>query len=252
MTLIDNLLTLYKVDRQVRSLRSRVESAEIYLKVQNRQMDAISVERTENELQLKQRRANIANIETETGSIDTRIDYLRQELKKAVNDKQYSALLAEVNTIKELRKAFEEEILVEMTFVEELELAAADISQRVEEREKVKQVAENELKVRKSEIAEQLVELESERSTAAAVIPEETLNEFDSLADDYDGEAMAAIEIIDLKRKEYSCTSCSLHLPLESITTMLGPKDIVVKCVSCDRILYLETESREAIMPAEK
>ena len=79
MTLIDNLLTLYKVDRQVRSLRSRVESAEIYLKVQNRQMDAISVERTENELQLKQRRANIANIETETGSIDTRIDYLRQE-----------------------------------------------------------------------------------------------------------------------------------------------------------------------------
>ncbi|HIO20488.1 MAG TPA: hypothetical protein EYN11_05260, partial [Phycisphaerales bacterium] len=186
MTLIDNLLTLYKVDRQVRSLRSRVESAEIYLKVQNRQMDAISVERTENELQLKQRRAKIANIETETGSIDTRIDYLRQELKKAVNDKQYSALLAEVNTIKELRKAFEEEILVEMTFVEELELAAADISQRVEEREKVKQVAENELKVRKSEIAEQLVELESERSTAAAVIPEETLNEFDSLADDYD------------------------------------------------------------------
>ena len=66
-----------------------------------------------------------------------------------------------------------------------------------------------------------------------------------------EGEAMAAIEIIDLKRKEYSCTSCSLHLPLESITTMLGNTDPVVKCVSCDRILYLEAASREAITPAD-
>jgi len=252
MTLIDNLLTLYKVDRQVRSLRSRVESAQIYLKVQNREMDSITLERTENEVQTKQRKANIANIETEMGSVDTRIDYLREELKKAVNDKQYSALLAEVNTIKELRKAFEEEILIEMTSVEELELAAADISQRADEREKVEQVAENELKVRKSEIAEQLAELETERSTAAAVIPEEALNEFDSLADDYDGEAMAAIEIIDLKRKEYSCTACSLRLPLESVTSMFGIKDNFVTCVSCDRILYLEAESREAIAPTEK
>jgi len=232
MTLIDNLLTLYKVDRQVRSLRSRVESAQIYLKVQNREMDSITLERTENEVQTKQRKANIAN--------------------KAVNDKQYSALLAEVNTIKELRKSFEEEILIEMTSVEELELAAADISQRADEREKVEQVAENELKVRKSEIAEQLAELETERSTAAAVIPEEALNEFDSLADDYDGEAMAAIEIIDLKRKEYSCTACSLRLPLESVTSMFGIKDNFVSCVSCDRILYLEAESREAIAPTEK
>jgi predicted nucleic acid-binding Zn-ribbon protein len=251
MTLINNLLTLYKVDRQVRSLRSRVESAQIYLKVQNRQMAAIDVERAETELQSKQRKASIAIIETELGSIDTRIDYLREELKKAVNDKQYSALLAEVNTIKEHRKAFEDDMIIQMTAVEELEIADTDISRRVEERKKVKQAAENELQVRESEIAEQLAELEIERVTAATIIPEDILSDFDSLADDYEGEAMAAIEIIDLKRKEYSCTSCSLHLPLESITTMLGNTDPIVKCVSCDRILYLEAASREAITPAD-
>ena len=113
-------------------------------------------------------------------------------------------------------------------------------------------VAAKELEVRQSEIAEQLAELETERASAAAVIPEEILNEFDALADDYEGEAMAAIEIIDLKRREYSCTSCSLRLPLDAITSMLGSKESVVKCVSCDRILYLETDSREAIAPSEK
>ncbi|MAI67546.1 MAG: hypothetical protein CMJ26_06690 [Phycisphaerae bacterium] len=251
MTLIDNLLTLYKVDRQVRSLRSRVESAEIYLKVQKRQMDVIAVEQTENEVQTKQHKANVANIETEVGSIDARIDLLREELKKAVNDKQYSALLAEVNTIKEHKKAFEDEELTELTALESLDNAAKDILERADEREKVIQVATKELKVRESEIAEQLAELETERSTAAAIIPEDTLDDFDALADDYEGEAMASIEIIDLKRKEYSCTSCSLRLPLDSITSMLGNKELVVKCVSCDRILYLEAEAREAIAPSD-
>lgn len=252
MPLIDNLLSLYKVDRQVRSLRSRVESAEIYLKVQKKQMGTIEVEQAENDQQQMQRKANIANTETETGSIDTRIDHLREELKQAVNDKQYSALLAEVNTLKERRKAFEDELLTEMSAVEELEAIATEINQREKEREKVLQVAADELKTRESEIAEQLAELEVERAAAAAVIPEEVLEDFDEIADDYDGETMAAIEIIDKKRKEYSCTSCSLHLPLETITVLMGNKEAVVKCGQCDRILYLEAESREALTPSEK
>ena len=153
MPLIDNLLTLYNVDRQVRSLRSRVESAQIYLNVQNRQMESIGVEQTENDLQRKQRIANIANVETEIGSIDLRIEHLREELNKAVNDKQYSALLAEMNTIKEHRKAFEDVELIEMSAVEELNQSATNISERQEERQKVMKVATKELSVRKSEIA---------------------------------------------------------------------------------------------------
>ena len=252
MPLIDNLLTLYNVDRQVRSLRSRVESAELYLNVQKKQMDEIRVEQAENEQQQRQRKANIANTETETGSIDTRIDHLRDELKLAVNDKQYSALLAEVNTLKERRSAFEDELLGEMSALEELEAAAAEINEREQEREKVMKVAEKELKTRESEIADQLAELETERDAAAVVIPEDVLADFDEIADDYEGESMAAIEIIDQKRREYSCTSCSLHLPLETVSVLMGNKDTIVKCGQCDRILYLEEASREALSPSEK
>ena len=252
MPLIDNLLSLYNVDRQVRSLRSRVESAEIYLKVQKKQMDGIGVEQVENDQRQMQRKANIANTETETGSIDARIDHLRDELKLAVNDKQYSALLAEVNTLKERRRAFDDELLTEMTALEELETVASEITQRLAEREKLLKVATKELQTRESEIAEQLVELEKEREIAAAVIPDDVLSDFDEIADDYDGESMAAIEIIDKKRREYSCTSCSLHLPLETVSVLMGNKDTVVKCGQCDRILYLEEASREALSPTEK
>ena len=143
MPLIDNLLTLYKVDRQVRSLRSRVEGAEIYLNVQKKQMNEIAVEHSENEQQQMQRKATIANIETEIGSIDARIAHLRDELNQAVNDKQYSALLAEINTIKEQRKAFENDLLEEMTALETLTEVSNEINTREVERQKVLQVAEN-------------------------------------------------------------------------------------------------------------
>lgn len=252
MPLIDNLLTLYNVDRQVRGLRGRVESAQIYLDLQTKQLREIELERSENDQQRKQRKSNIANIETETASIDVRIDELRKDLNKAVNDKQYSALLAEVNTIKERRKAFEDEELIEMTAAEELDQTAIAINDRAEERNKVLKVADKELETRKAEISERLTELELERQTAAAVIPSDTLATFDEIADDYEGEAMAAIEIIDHKRKEYSCTSCSLRLPLESVTTLLGTGESLVRCGSCDRILYLEAETRDLITPGKK
>ena len=247
MPLIENLLALYTVDRQVRSLRGRVESAQIYLRVQEKQIADIDVERSEVEQQLKQRKSNIAIIETETGSIDGRIVHLREELNQASNDKQYSALLAEVNTLKERQKAFEEDELLEMTASDELEERMAEIQGRWDERQKVAGAAKQDLETRESEISEQLTELEKERDVAAALIPEATLQQFDTIAEDFDGEAMAAIEVLDQKRKEYGCTSCSLQVPLNSITKMLGHPDDLVTCVSCDRILYLENETKEVI-----
>jgi predicted nucleic acid-binding Zn-ribbon protein len=251
MPLIDNLLTLYKVDRQVRSLQSRVESAQLYLKVQTKLMTTISVQLSENELRLKHHKSNIAVAETETGSIDARVERLREDLNKAVNDKEYKALLAEVNTLKDQRKAFEDEMLIEMASVETLDTTLVEITAKIDERKKITKVAEKELHVRQDEIAEQLAELEKERATAASVIPADILEDFDEIADDYEGESMASIEIIDKKRKEYSCNSCSLHLPLESIVQLMANDDTIVKCGQCDRILFLEQASKEALAPSE-
>jgi predicted nucleic acid-binding Zn-ribbon protein len=251
MPLIENLLALYSVDKQVRGLTSRVESAKIYLNVQERQLKEIELEKAENSQQRKQHQAHIATIETETGSIDDRVSRLREDLNKAVNEKQYSAVLAEINTLKEQRKAFEDEELTEMASVETLEESAKDIQARLEERQTVLTSAAAELKTRETEIAEQLAELEVQREAAASIIPDDALSTFDSIADDYEGESMAAIDVEDLKRREYSCSSCSLRISLDALTTLLGSSENIVACGSCDRILYLKEDTRQAICLAK-
>jgi predicted nucleic acid-binding Zn-ribbon protein len=251
MPLIENLLALYSVDKQVRGLTSRVESAQIYLNVQERQLKEIELERAENTQHRMQHQSHIATIETETGSLDDRINHLREELNKAVNDKQYSAVLAEINTIKAQRKAFEDEELTEMSAVEILEENAKSIKTREEERKTLLDAAASELKTRKTEIAESLAELEVQREAAASIIPEDALSTFDSIADDYEGESMAAIDVEDLKRREYSCNSCSLRISLEALTTLLGSSENIITCGSCDRILYLKDDTRQAICPTK-
>ena len=251
MPLIENLLALYSVDRQVRGLTSRVESAKIYLNVQKRQLDEIKLERVENSQQRMQHQSHIATIETETGSIDDRIDHLREELNKAVNDKQYSAVLAEINTLKGQRQAFEDEELTEMAAVDVLEESAKDIKSRKDERQTLLDAATLELKTRETEIADQLAELEVQREAAASIIPEEALSMFDSIAEDYEGEVMASVDVDDLKRREYSCNSCSLRISLDALTTLLGSSENIVTCGSCDRILYLKEDTRQAICPSK-
>jgi len=56
-----------------------------------------------------------------------------------------------------------------------------------------------------------------------------------------------AIEVEDLKRREYSCSCCSLRISLDALTTILGSSDLLVQCGSCDRILFLEASTRETI-----
>jgi len=137
-----------------------------------------------------------------------------------------------------------------MSAVEILEESANDIKGRLEERQTVLASAAVELKTRETEIAEQLAELKVQRKAAASIIPEDALSTFDSIADDYEGESMASIDVEDLKRREYSCNSCSLRISLDALTTLLGSSENIVICGSCDRILYLKDDTRQAICPS--
>ena len=80
MALLDNLLTLHRVDSQVRALRSRVASAETYFRAQEKQLALLAKQKAELETQLKQLQASVHALEVEQASATGRVDKLRAEL----------------------------------------------------------------------------------------------------------------------------------------------------------------------------
>lgn len=248
MTLVDSLLNLFRVDGQVRALRSRLDSAERYLAAQNRQLNDLLQQQQELETRRKHVQASIGNQEVELQGIDQRIERLRADLNSAVTNKQYSALLTELNTIKASRAAVEDRMLQDMEQIEQLQAQKADLDAQIAERTKVCDLAQAQLDERRADVGQRLAELEAEREKAAAVIPSDMLAVFDDLADTYEGEAMSPVEEIDRRHREYACGACHMHLPFEQVSLLTSRSDTLIRCPSCSRILYMQEEMRGSLV----
>ncbi|MHC5023949.1 MAG: zinc ribbon domain-containing protein [Planctomycetota bacterium] len=247
MSLMDSLLHLHRVDAQVRGLRSRLESAERYLKVQERQLSDVHGQRDELVARKKHVQAAIANHEMEIKSIDERLEKLRDELNSAVTNKQYTAILNELNTFKTSRNEVEDRVIELMEQIETHDGQLAEIEHLTAERAKVRDAASADLEQRRTDVGERLEELELERQAAAAAVPEKVLRIFDALASDYDGEAMASIEEVNRRHREYACGACNLSLPFERVSLLMSGGDEVVRCSACHRILFIQEELRGAL-----
>ncbi|MHC5003205.1 MAG: zinc ribbon domain-containing protein [Planctomycetota bacterium] len=244
---MNSLLHLYQVDSQVRGLRSRLDAAKRYHQAQTRQLEDLLQQQTELEARRLHTQATIANLETETAGIDEHIEKLRDELNSAVTNKQYTALLTELNTFKSQRSDIEERELREMEVVEQLVAQKAELDGQIAERQKVRDVAAEQLREREAEIGERLAELEKERETAAAGVPSDALSVFDDAANVHEGEAMAPIDEIDRRSRDYACGACHMTLPFEHVAVLLSGGDTIVRCTACSRILFMQEETRGAL-----
>jgi predicted nucleic acid-binding Zn-ribbon protein len=247
MTLMENLLNLFQVDAQVRGLRSRLDVARRYLDAQQRQLDDLATQQRELQSRQRHTQATIGNLDVETKTLDERIEKLRNELNNAVTSKQHSAFLSELNNIKAQKAQVEEKMLAEMERSEEIKGHLENLQQQVAERTKVRDIAGGELEERQAEVGQRLAELEGERSTAAAQIPANELELFDSLCAAYDGEAMAPLEEISKKHREYACAACNMNQPFENVSVLLRGTDRLVRCAACGRILYMQDAVRGSL-----
>jgi len=248
MAVVESLLNLFRVDAQVRGLRSRLTQAERYLAAQEKQLADLTRQNQELASRRKQHQASIAANELEMKTHDQRLEKLRNDLNSATTTKQHQAVLTEMNSIKAKRGEVEDRMLAEMEQIEKLAEQFQTIETQTAERLKVRERAKAELEERRNDVGARLAELETERTQAAALVPEKVLALFEKLAEDYEGEALAAIEEIDRRNREYACGACNMHLPFEQVSQVTSKGDLITRCPSCTRILFVAEEMRASLV----
>ena len=240
MTITDDMLSLYRVDSQLRGLRTRVDNAARTLRVRETQLADLKQQREELESNIRQLSATAGNLEGESNDIRDRIEKLRVELNAATTDKQYQAILAEMKIIQEQRDEVDSKSLVEMERVEGLQAQAATLDTKIEERTKVRDLAITEQSTREEEVSERVQSLQSERDIAASVMSEDALAIFDRVADDTEGETLSPVVEINKKRREYACGMCNVEIPYHLVAELHAANSNIQQCPACTRILYLE------------
>lgn len=252
MNVTQKLLSVFKVDKQFRGLRSRLSAAEKFLAEQNKQIEQTDAKKASLESQLRQLVATASNFEGEMKRLDARMATMREQMDSAQTNKEYKAFLTEVNTIKIDRDKQEASALEQMSKAEEIRRQVDELQKIRTERERVQAVAISERDQRAAEIKDKLADLQAQRDTLAKELSKETLTVFERLVQTRGDEAMAHIEEVDRKRHEYHCGSCMMALPIEAVNGLLVSGKLT-RCASCQCILYIEEElSKSMREPAGK
>jgi uncharacterized protein len=245
MTVTSKLLAVFRVDQQIQGLQTRLRGSERYLAEQTRQLASLGTEKDALETQLRQLRASEANAEGESERIATHIDDLREKMNNATSNKEYKAFLAEVNNLKEIRSTHDEQAI---EFLEQIEALAGkldEVNSNVDEREKVRGIAEQQRQERSDEIAEKLAELKSKREELIADVPKDAVSIYEELLENRGEDAMAPLEIVDKKRHEYVCGSSMMTVPVEIAASLIQGKLTISPNDGC--ILYLTAEAEEEL-----
>jgi predicted nucleic acid-binding Zn-ribbon protein len=240
MSLIENLVSLHRVDSQVRALRGRLDSATTYLKSQERQHADACARRDELRSQIRQMQATAVNLENESNAIRDRIEALRDELNKSTNQKTYSTILAELKMLQEKRDEADERALAQLGKVEEAKAKLVEVEALAAQRQELLESATKERDQCQADVGDRLAELERERAQAASHVPAKELDLFNRAAEVHEGVAT------DARRREYVCGACNMELPPEKYAVLSTNPNAAVVCVSCKRILFMAPETQDA------
>lgn len=241
MTLIANLRALHLVDSQVRGIRTRFENAERELKRHQVQFETLTQQRRELETQMRHLTAAVVGLELEDKTFKERVEHLRNELNNSSNTKQYNALRDELVVMEGKRNELAERILAQMENVEKMKGQIAAGEQPLADRTRLRDMAKATLDEAKTEFGGRLGELEKQRERAATHLDPAVRAAFDEAADQNEGEALAEITIVSLRHREFACGGCNAELPLDAYSKVAAQRDDVVTCMTCGRILYMDT-----------
>lgn len=251
MSVTDKLLKVYRVDQQITGLRSRLRAAERFLNEQVGAIEHLSTQATAVDSQLRQLKASAADAEGEAARLSERIDELRQRMSTVNSNKEYQALLTEVNTHKDAKTAAESKAVELLEKAEALDAQREQLGEQLGERERVRGVADGERAQRAEEIRDKLTELESQREGLIGDVPRGVLSTYEELVGRLEEDAMAPIEIQDRRRHEFTCGACMMAVPVEAMSALLSHGDLT-RCVSCGAILFLEEKTRERMLATSK
>ena len=246
MPLLENLLTLFRVDSQVRALSSRVDNAKTYLAAQENHLALQEKQKAELETQVRQLQATVHALEVDQKAATERVEKLRGELNNSTNDKQYKAILNEMKVLETQKDEIVKRAVEAMGRVEEtkkrLEVHIATMAERV----KIRDIAKSKLEECMGDVGERLAELQAERGKAADLIPDKDRKVFDRVADLTQGETMSEVTIVDLRHREFACGECNIEVPFETYAKLSSNAETVIQCKACARILYLAEANRHS------
>ncbi|HVS00484.1 MAG TPA: C4-type zinc ribbon domain-containing protein [Thermoanaerobaculia bacterium] len=166
----------------------------------------------------------------------------QQQINRVTTQREYGALLQEIDTVKGQISGFEEQAFASLESVDkaEKELEAQRASFRELDERYAAELARWESE--KPGVAAEVAQLKERVAGLRGKLPRNVSSAFDRLLDRYPGGALAPVRPIErpgTRMREWHCTACNYRVRPQTVVEIRNGSDLV-QCDSCKRILYIE------------
>lgn len=195
------------------------------------------IEKTVEEAARERRSAEAA-----TADAQEKLKKYQQQINKVSTQREYGALLQEIDTVKSLISGSEEKGLASL---ESWETAQKDLEARRESFRELDERYATELARWESEkpgVARQVSDLKARIAELRGKLSKGVAAQFDRILERIPGGALAPVRLIQRPGKaqrEWHCTACNYRVRPQSVVEIRNGTGLV-QCDSCKRILYLE------------
>jgi uncharacterized protein len=183
--------------------------------------------------------------EAVTADAQEKLKKYQQQINRVSTQREYGALLQEIDTVKSQISGSEEKALalLERSDQAQKELAARNESFRELNERYATELARWEGE--KPGVARQVEELKARIAELRTHLPRGVVSHFDRIRERLPGSALAPVRLIERPgrtQREWHCAACNYRVRPQTVVEIRNSEGFV-QCDSCKRILYLEEET---------
>jgi predicted nucleic acid-binding Zn-ribbon protein len=228
---VKKLLELQKVDQEISSLTRDIDALPAEEQKRRRRLDELERTLTERRVRLQKTELDSRALDKAVRGNDDEIKRLNERLNIVRNNAEYQATLFQIEAVRKDRDVTQDECLklLEMLDGQKAEVATAEAAHAEEKRVFDGFLAEADA-LRKSR-AGAIGEARERRKAMTDGIPADLLREYEGL---YKTREQLAVAVV----QDSYCQGCYNKITMNDTARLLG-QSVVVRCGSCQRILYL-------------
>ena len=231
-TQLSNLLKLQTIDSEMYSLKDEKDSKPQEIKALEASFEEKKRHLAELEKNLLDLQKQRKDKELELASKEEAAKKLQGQLYALKTNKEYQAMLQQIQDAKADASIIEDKILQLFDQVDKLKLETEREKQKIKEEEKVFLEEKKKVEIRVKEIEGRLAQLDALRKQAIPEIALKILSQYERILKSRDGLAIVTA-------KNNSCQGCNMFVPPQVIN-LIKMYEHLITCEMCNRILYIE------------
>ncbi len=236
---LEALRALQDVELQIVDIRRQLAAKERAVKRQSAKLRSAEEAHTAARDDLKHTQVEMDALDVDVKARNGHIAQLRDNLSTVKTNKEYAAVMAQLNNEKADLNRLEQRAYQLLETVEEKKKVVSEQEQLVKDEAARLENLKVQFSQSQTSFSQHLEQLKSERTTAANSVEPKFRAMFERVSERYEGEVMAEVIRTHPRRDEFMCDGCQMALAMERANALMS-RDEIITCDNCGRILYIE------------